>query len=473
MLFGSSIFLVYFLPLFLIGYYLVDRQYKNLFLLVASAFFYAFGAPLFIFVVILTTLLDFYLVRLIYASTDQRQRKRYMWISIGVNLGLLVYFKYSNFFIDTFHSLTGSSAGHSSWVHVALPMGISFYTFETITYVLDVYRGVHQPQEKFRDYLLYILFFPKLIAGPIVRYHEIAGQLRERNVVVDDLLHGFYRFVIGLLKKMVIADLLSSVVDIHYKLNPANFDTATAWLVAVTYLLQVYYDFSAYSDMAIGISRMVGFRLPENFNHPFTSGSITEFWKRWHITLGNFMRDYLYIPLGGNRAGKGRVYFNLMLVFFISGLWHGAAWTFVIWGLLHGFFLLLERLFLGSLLKKAGRLPGMIYTFGVVAALVVFFRANTPVSVCANMFAALFGGGTGKVHFETLNPEFVFALVTALLFAFINVVPLTARVERGMYHALKKERWHFGLVPVMLVLFLVALSFSSWKPFSPFVYFRF
>lgn len=473
MLFNSSIFLVYFLPLFLIGYYLVDRNYKNLFLLVASALFYAFGAPLFIFVILATTMLDFYLVRLMDASADARRRKQLMWLSVGVNLGLLVYFKYTHFFIDTFRGMAGSGAGESRWMEIVLPLGISFYTFETITYVLDVYRKVHKPLDKFSDYLLYILFFPKLIAGPIVRYHEIADQLRERHAGVDDFLHGFYRFVIGLLKKVLIADLLAPTVNLYLGRNAAEFDMPLAWLISVAFLLQIYYDFSAYSDMAIGLARMVGFRLPENFNHPFTSGSITEFWKRWHISLGNWMRNYLYIPLGGNRVSAPRVYFNLLFVFFISGLWHGASWAFVIWGLIHGLFLLLERLFLGRWLAKAGRVPGMVYTFAITAAATAFFRIDTPVSACADMFAALFGGGNGTVHFRNGLPDFFAALALGFLFAVVNLVPFTAKAEQGIFHALKKERWHFGLVPVMALLFVIALTFSCWTPFSPFVYFRF
>lgn len=473
MLFNSSIFLVYFLPLFLIGYYLVDRDYKNLFLLVASGLFYAYGAPLFIFVIIATTLLDFYLVRRMDALADVRKRKTLMWISVGVNLGLLAYFKYTNFFIDTFLSITGSAAGESRWIDIALPLGISFYTFETITYVMDVYRGVHKPLTKFSDYLLYILFFPKLIAGPIVRYHEIADQLHGRRTEVDDFLHGFYRFVIGLLKKVLIADLLSPMVAAYFRLNVNEFDAMTAWLIMAAFLMQVYYDFSAYSDMAIGLARMVGFRLPENFNHPFTSGSVTEFWRRWHISLGNWFRNYLYIPLGGNKGSRSRTYFNLVLVFFICGLWHGAEWSFVIFGLIHGLFLLLERMFLGRWLEKAGRLPGMIYTFAVFVVSLTFFRMDTPVSTCVDLLKDLFGGGTGTLHFSHWEPDFITALIIAFVFAYINFVPLTARIEKGLYTTLQHQRWHLTLAPLMTLLFVIALTFACWTSFSPFVYFRF
>lgn len=473
MLFNSSIFLVYFLPLFLIGYYIIDRDYKNLFLLVSSAVFYAFGAPLFIFVIIVTTLLDFYLVRRMYALTDVRRRKMLMWISVGVNLGLLAYFKYSNFFIDTFHSITGSAADESKWIAIALPLGISFYTFETITYVMDVYRGVHKPLEKFSDYLLYILFFPKLIAGPIVRYHEIADQLHGRRAEVDDFLHGFYRFVVGLLKKVLVADLLAPLAGGYLRMDVEAFDAMTAWLVMTAFLFQVYFDFSAYSDMAIGLARMVGFRLPENFNYPFTSGSITEFWRRWHISLGNWFRNYLYIPLGGNRVSKQRMYFNLVFIFFISGLWHGASWAFVLFGLTHGFFLLLERLFLGKWLEKAGRLAGMIYTFVVVIIAFAFFRIDTPVSTCLDMLSAMFGGGKGTLHFTYWEPDFITALIIAFVFAYINLLPFTARIEQGIYTALHNQRWHLTLAPLMTVLFVIALTFACWTSFSPFVYFRF
>lgn len=473
MLFNSSIFLVYFLPLFVLGYYLVDRDYKNLFLLVASALFYAFGAPLFIFVVVATTLLDFYLVRRMDTFTDARRRKIVMWISVGVNLGLLVYFKYTGFFIETFRSITGAEAGESRWAEIVLPLGISFYTFETITYVMDVYRGVHKPLTKFSDYLLYILFFPKLIAGPIVRYHEIADQLHGRSAGVDDFLHGFYRFVVGLLKKVLIADLLSPMVAAYFRLNVDEFDVMTAWLIMVAFFLQVYFDFSAYSDMAIGLARMVGFRLPENFNHPLTSGSVTEFWRRWHISLGNWFRNYLYIPLGGNRGSKARMYFNLVFIFFISGLWHGASWAFVLFGLVHGFFMLAERLFLGRWLAKAGRPVGMVYTFLAVMIAFAFFRMDTPVSTCLDVLSAMFGGGKGTLHFEHWEPDFITALIVALVCSFINLVPLTSRIEQGVYNTLQRQRWHYTLAPLMTLLFIIALTFACWTSFSPFVYFRF
>src|ERR1700722_17942588 len=370
MVFSSIIFLLYFLPIFLLVYHLVGAKYKNFVILIFSICFYSWGAPRFIFVILFTTFIDFYLVRFMARSDKRLLRRSLLALSVSINLGLLFYFKYSNFFIENLNVLL-SSAGFSElhWAKLILPLGISFYTFETITYVVDVYRKEHAPLHNFWDYQLYIILFPKLIAGPIIRYHELADQITDRkNYDTPDIkLTGFYRFIIGLGKKVLIANQLGQQADIIFATNYAHIDTVTAWIGILAYTFQIYFDFSGYSDMAIGIGNMIGFKFPENFNNPYTSQSITDFWRRWHMSLGRWMKNYLYIPLGGNRAGKTRLYFNLWLTFLISGLWHGASWSFVLWGAYHGVFLVLERIFLLKIYARLGKLVSTIITFILVA----------------------------------------------------------------------------------------------------------
>ena len=355
MVFSSSIFLFYFLPLFLVLYFLADRKYKNGIALLASLVFYGFGSPRFLIVLLLSILIDYFLVRQISKSEDPKRRKLFLLLSVVLNIGLLAYFKYANFFIENFNSLLavfGSSP--VKWTKVVLPIGISFFTFQKMSCSIDVYRKTAASLDNIADYALFIMLFPQLIAGPIVRYNEVAEQLvdRQANETIDNKLLGMYRFIIGLSKKMLIANIMAEYVDQVFAQPATEIGVGTAWLGILAYTFQIYFDFSGYSDMAIGIGRMIGFNFPENFNCPYISKSITEFWKRWHITLGNWMMDYLYIPLGGNRKGRGRTYLNLWIVFFLSGLWHGASWNFVVWGAYHGIFICLDKLLKGK--RKEG-----------------------------------------------------------------------------------------------------------------------
>jgi len=347
MVFSSILFLLYFLPVFMLVYVLLPKKAKNFWALLVSILFYAWGAPNFIYVVLATSLLDFYLVRAIYNAENQSRKKLFLSTSLVLNLGLLAYFKYANFFIENVNLALGELGMASlHWTSVALPIGISFFTFQTLTYAIEVYRQDHAPFEKPTQYLLYKLIFPHAIAGPIIRFKSVAQQVVARIETPDDRLIGLFRFSIGLAKKVLIANVLAKQADLYMsgELSELSFDEA--WVGILAYTFQIYFDFSGYSDMAIGLARMMGFRFPENFDSPYSSRSITEFWRRWHITLGAFMRDFLYIPLGGNRVGsKWRLYFNLWLVFLVSGLWHGASWNFVLWGAFHGFFLILDRLF--------------------------------------------------------------------------------------------------------------------------------
>ena len=358
MLFISPVFLIYFLPVFIWIYHITKDSYKNHLLLGASLIFYAWGAPKFVFILLLTTAIDFYLVKLMSQKTTPHSRKLFLMLSLTLNLGLLVYFKYMNFFVnnfkEAFHSF-GLQTG--PMLNIILPIGISFFVFESITYAVDVYRREQEPLKKFSYYLLYIFFFPKMIAGPIVRYGEIASQIEGRFKESSNQLYvqGFGRFVTGLAKKVMIADVLGVYTDAYIRSITMGIDVYSSWLCALAFSMQIYFDFSAYSDMAIGLANMLGFRLNENFNNPFTSSRLKEFWQRWHMSFTRWIKSYLYIPLGGSKISIKRTYLNLWIIFIISGLWHGAAWNYLIWGCVHGVFLILERLFLGDLFNKMGK----------------------------------------------------------------------------------------------------------------------
>lgn len=389
-----------------------------------------------------------------------------------MNLGLLAYFKYANFFVENVNAaLLGLGMESVTWTSVALPIGISFYTFQTLTYSIDVYRGVHAPLKKVQDYLLYIMSFPQMIAGPIVRYNVIADQIEHRPLISDDFLMGFIRFAIGLAKKVIIANVMAQQADFIFDGDLSQLPTAAAWVGIIAYTFQIYFDFSGYSDMAIGLGRMMGFTFPENFNSPYTSKSITEFWRKWHITLGGFMRDYLYIPLGGNKVGSTfRVYLNLITVFLLSGLWHGASWNFVIWGAFHGIFLILDRVGLAKVLQKCGTFVAVPFTFLVVMIGWVFFRLESfgdAVHYIGTMFQ--FQGGNFLVY-----ENFKIMVWVAIIFAFFVLVPSGQRIESLVFehHVYPKRKLILGwLVSMILLALSVALIFSN--SFNPFIYFRF
>jgi alginate O-acetyltransferase complex protein AlgI len=471
MVFSSILFLLYFLPSFLAVYFLTPRKFKNLVLLAASGVFYAWGAPTFIFVILLTTIIDFFLVGKMHESQSTKQRKGLLALSITINLGLLVYFKYSNFFVENINGIAhvfGLQPMH--WVKLILPIGISFYTFETITYVVDVYRKTHEPLKRFQDYLLYILLFPKLIAGPIIRYHDLADQLTIRPDVIDDKLHGFYRFVLGLAKKVLIANQVGLLADGIFALPYNELSTSTAWIGAIAYTLQIYFDFSGYSDMAIGLARMLGFRFAENFDNPYISKSITEFWRRWHISLGTWMKNYLYIPLGGNKVAIPRLYLNLTLVFLASGLWHGASWTFVLWGAFHGFFIVIERAFFGRILTKIGAVPSIALTFFLVTIGWVFFRIEKIDQ--AFLFIKRLFSFRGHDSFA-LSLESKTMLIVALFFAFFAVTKRTMQFQQAVYFGDYSNTRHLVMLLTTLVLFILSVSAITTVGFNPFIYFRF
>jgi alginate O-acetyltransferase complex protein AlgI len=402
------------------------------------------------------------------------QKRLYLTLSILLNVGMLFYFKYANFFLENVSAVQtalGGSALH--WQQVVLPIGISFFTFEKLTYSIDVYRGVNRPLRSFWDFLLYIMLFPKMIAGPIVRFHEIADQLQDRSAfdTVEQKLAGLFRFGLGLAKKVLIANTLGQEADHIFGMAPADLSAPLAWVGAVAYTFQIYFDFSGYSDMAIGLGRLMGFQFPENFNNPYISRSITEFWQRWHITLGRWMRDYLYIPLGGNRVKPTRLYLNLWTVFLLSGFWHGAAWNFIAWGAYHGLFLILDRLFWLRFSRRLGALS-ILPTFIITVVGWVLFRAESlraALAYVARMFS--FEWPSTLPEF---TPEFWTTLGLASAFAFLAALP---QVERWELSWLTAEplplRRAVGLGLLTALLLLLSASYVVSSSFNPFIYFRF
>ena len=473
MVFSSVLFLFFFLPVFMIIYGIIPHKFKNSWALFASLLFYAWGAPVFIFIVTTTIFVDYFIVNKIHSSDNTALRKRLLALSVIMKVGLLAYFKYANFFVENVDVLLHTLGFESiKWASVVLPIGISFFTFQALTYSVDVYRKVHAPLKSVADYLLYILLFPQLIAGPIVRYNEIADQLedREANETFDNKLLGFYRFVIGLAKKVLIANVLGAEADKAFALSEELLTSNIAWIGILAYTFQIYFDFSGYSDMAIGLGRMMGFTFPENFNNPYVSQNITEFWRRWHITLGRFMRDYLYIPLGGNRVTIKRMYFNLAFVFVVSGFWHGAAWNFIIWGAFHGLFLILDRLFLLKFYEKIGKYPSIIITFFLTIIGWVIFRATTLDQV-GYYIKALFTFDYSEYY---LDQRFWFIITIAAFFSFFTLPKKGLKIEDFIFYRItisNKHAVYYGLLTVVL-LYLSVLSIIS-SGFNPFIYFRF
>ncbi len=474
MVFSSSLFLLYFLPIFFLLYYFADARYKNYVALIGSIFFYSWGAPRFIFVILGTTFLDFHLVKWMSKTKSQLNRRLMLSLSVSVNLGLLFYFKYSNFFVENINAVLSVFGNESSihWVKLILPIGISFYTFETITYVVDVYRRIHKPLTNFWEYQLYIILFPKLIAGPIIRYHDLADQITDRsqNDNIDNRISGFFRFALGLGKKVLIANVLGEYADSVFRMEPSAMNTATAWMGITAYAFQIFYDFAGYSDMAIGLGRMMGFDFLENFNNPYISQNISEFWRRWHMSLGRWMRDYLYIPLGGNRVSQRRMYFNLWLVFLFSGLWHGAAWNFVVWGAFHGTFLIADRLFLLKFYKIIGKYPSILITFVITLVGWVLFRSES-LGYAVDYIDSMFRFVGGPAIYISRKVWIILAIG-----AFFGFWGAFGKNEKWQEKVLGKQQKVSSLVIMTVlsaILFVVSVASINSSGFNPFIYFRF
>jgi alginate O-acetyltransferase complex protein AlgI len=471
MLFSSTFFLIYFLPFFFTIYFLLPIFFKNYFIVFASILFYAWGAPQFIFVLLGTIIFNFCVAHLTIKLKEDKSKKLLLIFSVIINLSFLLYFKYANFFIENANVLLKNLGVQSLTVlHVTLPIGISFFTFHQLSFIIDVYRGVKPPMKKISDYALYILLFPQLIAGPIIRYNEISDQIegRDKRFNVDEVLLGFLRFSIGLAKKVLIANILGKEADRIFALPDTELDFILSWMGAITYTFQIYFDFSGYSDMAIGLAKMMGFTFPENFNHPYIAQSITDFWRRWHISLGRWMREYLYIPLGGNKVSGARLYFNLWVVFLISGLWHGAEWTFILWGAYHGFFLAIERLFLLKMTSKIGTLFRVVFTFFIVLFGWVLFRAQN-ISQALNFIRKMLSFKINEFYFST---HVISILVIAAILSFIPLFYKTKQAETISRSVISLNRTVVNVLIIVLCMMLCMGEITS-SDFNPFIYFRF
>ena len=466
MLFSSIPFLYYFLPCVLLLYLVAPRKLKNSVLLLSSLFFYGWGEPKYLILMLLSITQGYIFGRLVEKYRGQKRAKLFLTLSVVFSFLMLGYCKYADFFISSFNAVTGLSI---PLLKIALPIGISFYTFQIVSYVIDVYRGDVSAQRNYVNLAAYISMFPQLIAGPIVRYADIAGQLENRTHSTAKTSLGVRRFIIGLSKKILLANVLGELVDVFK--NTDERSVLFYWLYAVSYTLHIYFDFSGYSDMAIGLGHVFGFDFLENFNYPFISRSITEFWRRWHMSLGSWFRDYLYIPLGGNRVPRGRWIFNIAVVWAATGLWHGAAWNFVAWGIFFAVLLVLEKLFLKKWLERAPA-RGHIYVMLLVIISFVLFDA-TSLRGAGETIGAMFGaGGLPAVSFEALYNLRSYAVV--LIFGIIGSTPLPKlAVER-----IRKTSGGAVLInaaePVVLVALLaVSTAFLIDGSFNPFLYFRF
>ncbi|GJM20720.1 MAG: alginate O-acetyltransferase [Planctomycetota bacterium] len=482
MLFSTPVFLFGFLPIVLLLYGLMPKRFSNTVLLSASLLFYAYGAKEVVLAMLGSITVNWLLGLSIANHLGTARARLGVALAVSFNLGMLVYFKYTNFLVENVNALA-ESLGAEPWdvAYVLLPIGISFFSFQAMSYVIDVARGDAPPQRNPVDFALYIALFPQLIAGPIVRYADIARQLGERRVTAPGFAEGVRRFLIGLGKKMLLANTVAQVSDELFALPASSLSTSLAWLAVLCYSLQIYFDFSGYSDMAIGLGHMFGFRFLENFNYPYIARSITEFWRRWHMSLSSWFRDYLYIPLGGNRGSRGATLRNLMLVFLLCGLWHGASWSFVVWGLFHGSFLVIERVALSAQLARLPRALRHVYTLLVVMVGWTFFRAET-----LEQALTLLGAMAGFARAP--DPSLSVALSTdALLLwtlgaAILGCVPWLPRVRtwlaqptsrNGAPSAGLRAALATGGTLALLVVFLGCAMFMAAGTHNPFIYFRF
>lgn len=462
MVFSSVTFLFYFLPAFLLLYYVLP--WKNSVLLIASLLFYAWGEPRFVPLLMASALLN-YGFGVAIARAGAR-RKLALGLGVTANLGMLGYYKYAGFFTTIAAQVTGSDLAIPS---IVLPLGISFFVFQGISYLVDVYRGDVDPQKSFWNFAMYKAMFPQLIAGPIVRYRHIAADVDQRDVPAQRLWQGVRQFMLGLAQKVLVANTVAQAADALWQAGPANLSTAGAWLAVACYTIQILYDFAGYSNMAIGIAHMIGFTYPPNFNRPYSAVSVTDFWRRWHISLSSWFRDYLYIPLGGNRHGALRTYVNLALVFVLCGLWHGAAWTFVLWGAWHGALLVAERGFLGAWLERLPRPVAQAWTLLMVMVGWVLFRAPdvpTALHMLQTMFIPTDGGAMAHPWRIDVGAVQWTALVAGVLLAVWRMPEARA--------AAAPSRWSFAVqLPLALAAFVLCSASLASGTYNPFIYFRF
>ena len=455
MLFSSLLFIFIFFPVFLLLYYIVPFKLKNYILLIFSLIFYAWGEPKYILLLLFVTLLN-YISGLI-INKNNKIKKPTMIVCIILNILLLSFFKYTNFIIDNLNHL----GAHFNIVNIALPLGISFYIFQTMSYTIDLYRGKIKVEKNFFNFLTYVSMFPQLVAGPIVRYEDVAKELKERKIDFDSFVDGIFIFLTGLFYKVLIAN---NVGYLH-SLIVGNIQEAslfTAWLGVVAYTLQIYFDFNGYSTMAIGMGRMLGFNYPKNFNYPYIATSITDFWRRWHITLSSWFRDYVYIPLGGNRVKKIRFLINLLIVWMLTGLWHGASWNFIIWGLYFGILLIIEKLFMSKVLEKLPKVLRHVYAlFFILIGWLIFFSDD--MSLLTKYIPKIFA------NTNIIDTEFIFYIKNYMIFLVSGIVLSVPLIEK-----IKETKITKALTVVIYIfLFILCICQLSGDSYNPFLYFRF
>ncbi len=470
MLFSSMIFLWLFLPLVFVSYYLINPKYRNILLLISSIIFYAWGGVSYTLIMISSIILNYSFAILVDSSKNDgniKKSKIYLTLCIILNIAILFYFKYTDFFISIVNSISKKEV--LSLKNIVLPIGISFYTFQALSYVVDVYRGVTSCQRNIFNLALYISFFPQLIAGPIVKYHDISSQIVSRKENIVDISYGIKRFIYGLSKKVILANMFALSCDEILKQDISDLGTLLVWVAVLLYTLQIYFDFSGYSDMAIGLGRMFGFKFLENFNYPYISRSIQEFWHRWHISLSTWFKEYLYIPLGGNRRGRLFTYLNLFIVFFVTGLWHGASFNFILWGLWNGLFLILERVFLSKVLdKNRFKFINHIYVIFVFMMGWVLFRAND-LNHAIELYKLMF---SYKKTFLTVryffHPQTQLCFIFGIIFSGL-IQNLFPKIKYIIY---SKNISFFELI-ILFILLFVCIVFLVNDTYNPFIYFRF
>ena len=467
MVFSSSVFIFMFLPLSLVSYYISGKKIKNYILLLASLFFYAWGGMNYLKVLIISILINYIFGLLVDKTIDKKHLSMFFLIlGIILNLALLFYYKYYDFFLENINTIFNMNLELKK---IVLPIGISFFTFQGMSYIIDIYRNDGKVNKNIFSVALYISLFPQLVAGPIIKYKAVDEQIRNRKESIDYFSYGINRFVIGLGKKIIISDMLGAISDNIFLLaNSSGIDMITAWIGAICYTLQIYFDFSGYSDMAIGLGHLFGFKFPENFNYPYISRSITEFWRRWHISLSTWFKEYLYIPLGGNR--RGNVYFNLVVVFLVTGLWHGASWNFVIWGLWHGLFMIIERLIRDKAwYKKIPLIIKIFITLFIVIIGWVLFKATT-LKEGLRYLSIMFG----LVNFSNITFEFTYFISRKFILLIIIGIIASTPIPKNIFNRYKGIK-AFELIKTILIilLFIVSIIFMVNSTYSPFIYFQF
>lgn len=468
MLFSSIVFLFTFLPAVMILYYLLPVRFRNVILLLASLVFYAWGEPVYLFLMLLSILFNYFSgLDIARNLQDKRAAKRSLVFNLIINLAVLGFFKYEGFVLDT---LNGILPVHISYHALPLPIGISFYTFQILSYIIDVYRGNVKVQTNLPNFALYVTMFPQLIAGPIVQYADVDEQLTSREVSRTKFGEGSMYFIRGLAKKVLLANTSGMIFTEVSGLAKGNIAVMTAWLGAFAYMFQIYFDFSGYSDMAIGLGKMLGFEFNMNFNYPYVSKSITEFWRRWHISLSSWFRDYVYIPLGGNRVSKIKHIRNLLIVWFLTGLWHGAAWNFVAWGLYYGVILIIEKYLLSPVLDRLPDVVRHIYSIVlVVIGWVLFFSSSF--GQAADYIRVMFGAGAHGFA----DRESMYLLTSNLILWLILIFGSTPLVHFRYEHMLRTKKWNTTIINsvVYAALFIVCIAYLVTETYNPFLYFRF